>query len=227
MVAVDKYDGAGELAAVISSGVRGPDVAKSQYDDWAGAGTYDKDLSNWDYQAPVRIATLSEEHGMGKAAPVLDVGCGTGMSGEAMRTKGYTNLHGCDISPVSLDVIRKEKPGVYEDLMVVDMEVIPYGFPEGFFEGVICVGVLSYVNNIEATFREWLRVSKSGAKIAFTHREDLLAKEGDECRGGMEKIASEGLWKMLYESEPEAYMPNAPGELERSLQIRSFVFEKL
>eukprot|EP00929_Paragymnodinium_shiwhaense_P053127 TRINITY_DN265_c0_g2_i1.p2 TRINITY_DN265_c0_g2~~TRINITY_DN265_c0_g2_i1.p2 ORF type:complete len:228 (-),score=51.93 TRINITY_DN265_c0_g2_i1:271-954(-) len=227
MAAVEEYNGGNELAAVITSGARGPEIAQSTYDNWAGAGTYDKDLSNWDYQAPVRIATLSEEYGMDKAAPVLDVGCGTGMSGEAMKAKGFTSLHGGDISPVSLEVIKKEKAGLYLDLKVVDMEVIPYGFPEGLFGGVVCIGVLSYVQNIEATFREWIRLTKPSAKIAFTHREDLLLKEGDDCRSGLERLCAEGLWKKLYESEPESYLPNAPCEVERSLRIRSFVFEKL
>eukprot|EP00929_Paragymnodinium_shiwhaense_P123564 TRINITY_DN9758_c0_g1_i5.p2 TRINITY_DN9758_c0_g1~~TRINITY_DN9758_c0_g1_i5.p2 ORF type:complete len:150 (+),score=27.67 TRINITY_DN9758_c0_g1_i5:288-737(+) len=149
------------------------------------------------------------------------------MSGEAMHQQGYTNLYGCDISCVSLAQLRKTRPGVYTHVEEVDMEVTPYPFEDAFFAGFICVGVLSSVQNIEATFREWLRLAKPRAKFAFSHRDDLLVKDCDECRPSMDKLSLEGLWKKLHESEPTDYLPDAPSEIQRVLKIRTFVFEKL
>ena len=110
--------------------------AEELYDDWVGH--YDASLkrfhlcehilkacyalyssslrSSWEYPAPSRVAEILLQEGLekGNTARVLDLGCGTGMSGEALAEHGFEGpLTGVDISQLSLDYIETEKPGVY------------------------------------------------------------------------------------------------------------------
>ena len=75
--------------------------AAGLYDDWAAS--YDQTLSDWGYEAPARTAELLAEHmhGCAPAAaglPVLDCGCGTGLSSSALAAAGLTSLVGVDLA---------------------------------------------------------------------------------------------------------------------------------
>eukprot|EP00929_Paragymnodinium_shiwhaense_P067619 TRINITY_DN34007_c0_g1_i1.p1 TRINITY_DN34007_c0_g1~~TRINITY_DN34007_c0_g1_i1.p1 ORF type:complete len:260 (-),score=31.41 TRINITY_DN34007_c0_g1_i1:661-1374(-) len=220
-----RLNDAGVLSKLVPRRIKGSEAEKNRFDKWAG--TYDRDICSWGYTAPELVAAASEAFGVHKSGPILDLGCGTGLSGQRMKQKGYSNLHGCDISAASLEVLERGKPGVYKDTKVVDAELGPQPFEDGFFAGVICVGVLSSIKRVEGIFREWLRTSKPKAKFVFNHRDDLFAKEGDQCRQSMQKLCAEGLWKELHQSEPLEYLPYCPCEVQRNLRIRIFVFEKL
>jgi len=60
------------------------DVAKS-YED--RAPTYDDTLADWDYRAPAAAALLKDRVGLD--AEILDSGCGTGLTGAALRAAGF------------------------------------------------------------------------------------------------------------------------------------------
>ena len=88
---------------------------------------YDACLLSWGYNAHSKSASLlaSLVTGVGggvfgttEACRVLDTGCGTGLSGEALRSAGFGPAAGIDISSASLDFIRRTKPGVYDTLEV-------------------------------------------------------------------------------------------------------------
>ena len=135
---------------------------------------YDESLLSWGYNAHTKSATLlasllaDQSCGGGSGAErvldrVLDTGCGTGMSGEALQRAGFAPSAGIDISAVSLEYIRRTKPGVYDGLEVVDLDALaskPLPFGSDSFCGVSCVGVLSYVHNFETLFTEWVRASR-------------------------------------------------------------------
>ena len=51
-----------------------------------------------------RIADLLAEHLPDRAAPIVDLGCGTGAAGARLHQHGYTALDGVDLSPEMLAV---------------------------------------------------------------------------------------------------------------------------
>lgn len=70
------------------------------YADWAE--NYDADVATWGYATPARVALALRLSGANVDKPVLDYGCGTGLSGMALRGVGFQIIDGTDISPEML-----------------------------------------------------------------------------------------------------------------------------
>ena len=70
------------------------------YEAWAD--TYDSELGKNGYQQPFRCAQALKAM-MPEASNVLDIGCGTGLSGDALKNAGFSNIDGCDFSPAMLE----------------------------------------------------------------------------------------------------------------------------
>lgn len=92
------------------------------YDCWAAS--YDRSVQHWGYCAPLRVAKLlkdasdadaSSPSGLDSSLPVCDAGCGSGLSGLALREEGISApLVGFDVSSEMLRLC-KEK-GVYQSV---------------------------------------------------------------------------------------------------------------
>src|SRR5690242_17029495 len=89
----------------LDQGTSDPREVADRYDEWAQG--YDDDLAAWSYQAPAVVAeTVVSRHP--EAGWALDVGCGTGLVGRALRERGFTGqLRGLDISQASLEVAQQ------------------------------------------------------------------------------------------------------------------------
>ena len=107
-----------------------------RYDEWALS--YDNDLASWSYQAPALVAeTVVTRHPA--AASVLDVGCGTGLVGRALRARGFTGqILGLDISQASLE-ITPSSPETYDSLERADLQQ-RLGFKDDSVDAVVCWG---------------------------------------------------------------------------------------
>ena len=66
---------------------------------------------------------------------VLDLGCGTGMSGQALAATGLgATVVGVDISPASLEIARSK--GMYEETLTCNLdEVLPFEVRQPWWEG--------------------------------------------------------------------------------------------
>ena len=105
------------------------------YDDWATS--YDETLSEWDYRAPEKASEMLRSV-MSDEANLLDVGCGTGLTGLALRAAGFVGpIDGVDLSPNSLR--EAGKPGVYRSLTAVDLQELPLPIPDDAYDGLFCV----------------------------------------------------------------------------------------
>lgn len=76
------------------------DETQKIYADWAES--YDSDVAAWGYATPARVAFALRMSGANVEKPVLDYGCGTGLSGLALRAVGFETIDGTDISPEML-----------------------------------------------------------------------------------------------------------------------------
>ena len=78
----------------------------------------------------------------------LDVGCGTGLVGKALRARGFTGrVVGLDISQVSLRLAQQS--GAYDDLQPADLQQ-PLPLDDDGVDALVCVGVMTYLPDVEA-----------------------------------------------------------------------------
>jgi predicted TPR repeat methyltransferase len=187
-------------------GTSDPGEVASRYDAWAD--TYDTDLASWSYRAPVTVAATVMSR-LPDAREVLDVGCGTGLVGRTLRAQGYQGqLFGLDLSRSSLQVA--EEARVYDTLEAADLQQ-PLPAADGSVDAVVCVGVMTYLPDVETVWREFARVVRPGGLVVVTQREDLW--EPRDCQGVIERLETEGVWRPLDVTGPAPYLPEATGGL--------------
>ena len=105
-------------------------------------------------------------------AVVLDVGCGTGLSGQALAARGYDAVDGVDVSDRSLALAAAT--GAYRSTRHVDFQKLPTPLPSGGYDGLVCVGVMTYFPESEAVLAEFLRILRPGGCVVLTQRTDLF-----------------------------------------------------
>lgn len=187
----------------LKAGAADPDDVASYYDRWARG--YDDELATWSYDAPSIVAGLTLE-AVPDARSVLDAGCGTGLVGRTLREAGYQHeLFGVDISDESLAVAREA--GGYTDLRLANLQT-GLEFDDDRFDALVCVGVMTYVPDVERCWREFARVVRSGGVVVVTQRDDLWDER--DCQGVVDRLAADGVWSPLLVTEARSYLPGNP-----------------
>ena len=132
-----------------------------------------------------------------------DAGCGTGLCGKALVTSGFTSIDGIDVSQRSLEVARGTN--AYESLRAIDMQALPLPISDDHYDGLTCVGVLTYLTDSVGTLLEFSRVVKPGGIVAITQRSDLFAERG--FPDILSELINEGVLARVHTSEPVSYLP--------------------
>ncbi|MEO1065923.1 MAG: class I SAM-dependent methyltransferase [Pseudomonadota bacterium] len=130
------------------------------YEKWAAS--YDLELADKGYRQPVRCAAALKAL-MPQGGSILDVGCGTGLSGAALHHAGYETIDGCDFSSAMLD--KAKDTGVYGRLFEADLNKPPLDVSDAEYDALVAVGVFS-MQHVEAdAMEELIRVVKPGGPI--------------------------------------------------------------
>lgn len=106
------------------------------YQDWAA--TYDAEVTGRGYHTPDRIAQALTRF-VSLETPILDYGCGTGLSGLALAKAGFTTLDGTDVTVEMLD--RARKLSLYRRLWHAEPGI--FDFETGAYPVIAAVGVIS------------------------------------------------------------------------------------
>ena len=85
---------------------------KDLYREWAN--TYDNELAQNEYITPIRTAKALETFASDRSTPILDFGCGTGLSAEALISCGFSSIDGIDISSEMVEIARGKS--IYRNL---------------------------------------------------------------------------------------------------------------
>lgn len=142
----------------------GEDAVRDYYDDWAAS--YDAEIAQNGYATPRRCAEALAASGLAKDAPILDMGCGTGLSGLALRAQGFTVIDGCDLSPGML--ARAGKRGVYRALHLSG------DLPGGGYAAVAAVGVIGPGAAPPELFDTCLGLIDPGGRFVFSFNDHAL-----------------------------------------------------
>jgi len=188
----------------LDQGTSDPQEVAGRYDEWAQS--YDDDLESWSYRAPTVVADTVLTR-LPEAGSVLDVGCGTGLVGRALRARGFAGrIVGLDISEASLEIARQS--GAYDALEPADLQQ-RLAFDDAGFGAVVCVGVMTYLPEVEAVWREFARVTRPPGVVVVTQREDLW--QGRDCPAVVDRLQEEGVWVPLDITGPAPYLPEGYG----------------
>lgn len=114
------------------------DKTREYYRQWARS--YDDELKANGYASPARVAAAMAAHVADLTAPILDLGCGTGLSGQALRDQGFTTIDGTDFSQEMLAVAQSKD--LYRATAKGDLNN-PIPAAKGDYQNFAAVGVFS------------------------------------------------------------------------------------
>ncbi|MCC6142577.1 MAG: class I SAM-dependent methyltransferase [Candidatus Hydrogenedentes bacterium] len=169
------------------------DLAQA-YDAWAQ--TYDVDLvQKLHWNAPERTADRLAQHAP-VSARVLDVGCGTGLVGEALAALGFRNIDGLDLAPGMLAAAQAK--GIYAHFHQMALGPV-VDLADDAYDAVIAVGVFTEGHAKPDALPELVRATRPGGHIAFSLRPDVWADLG--FRDMQEALVRHGRWVLAEETD--------------------------
>jgi predicted TPR repeat methyltransferase len=123
-------------------------------------------VDNLGYRAPALIAGALESTAPGRRfASGLDLGCGTGLMGEALRGR-VDRLTGVDLSPAMIAKARER--GVYDRLIVGDAAELLKSGPPGAFDLIVAADSLVYIGDLAPLFAGVAAALAAAGLFAFS-----------------------------------------------------------
>jgi predicted TPR repeat methyltransferase len=193
-----------------------PQALSKAYADWAA--TYDGETAALGYLLPFLIAAWVTRHVPVGQGPLLDAGCGTGLTGPQLKALGYRDIAGLDLSDEMLRIAAGRDS--YNELKQATLgERLPW--PDGHFRAFFSTGVFTIGHAPAAGLRDLVRITGKGGHAIFTVRDQVFESGG--FAGVIATLEKEGKWRLVEESpwfrcyaatEPEA-------------RVKTFVFEVL
>ncbi|SFI25609.1 class I SAM-dependent DNA methyltransferase [Albimonas pacifica] len=187
-------------------------ATQALYRDWADS--YDADLAANGYAGPSRCARALAKFVEDRSAPLLDVGCGTGLSGEAFAEVGFTTLDGADFSDEMLEVAARKD--VYRALLKGDA-ARPLPVEPGAYANLAAVGVFSPAHAPPELIDQALSLVPRGGCFVFTLNEHALAEKSYE--GRLREVIDAGAADLLFKE----HGPHLPGQ---ALQATVYVLQR-
>ena len=171
-----------------------------RYDEWAR--TYDQDLDqDFGWVGPL-LAVETAVRYLPREARILDAGAGTGLVGQLLSERGYTDLVAMDLSEGMLEQARGKN--AYKEFHRMVMGE-PLGFASDSFGGVISVGVLTVGHAPASSLDELVRITAPGGHVVFTLRPDVYEENGFKER--QHELESRGRWELSEVTAPVPVLP--------------------
>lgn len=152
------------LAALDNPDSLTPAYVRTLFDQYADR--FDADLiGTLKYRAPDHVAALLARCGIGMAsADLLDLGCGTGLSGLALKPFARV-MDGVDLSPGM--VAKARARAIYDDLAVDEAEAFLNGSGKSW-DVIVAVDMLNYIGDLTPIFRAAAARLRPGGLLAGT-----------------------------------------------------------
>ena len=174
------------------------------YRKWAKE--YDTNMASLDYLSPGSIVRLLAQFLTVETPSVLDVGCGTGLTGETLKAEIDSEIDGIDISGEMIEVARSKN--IYRNLVVGDLNQ-PLIFEDNQYDAAICSGTFTHGHVGPQPIEEIFRVLKPGGLFACTVHFDLWHTRGFDVT--FAKLLSDDRITTLSLEEGQ-YFENSPAE---------------
>ncbi len=196
------------------------------YDRWAEE--YDVQLERGlRYVAPALLTEALARHQPEGHDPVLDIGCGTGLTGCCLHEAGFPTIDGLDFSGAML--VKAGEKGVYRKLFEADLN-LALPFDDGAYAAAISTGTFTLGHVGPEPIDEVLRVLRPDAYFACTVHDAIWDSKGFSSKfAGLEKSGAirtveEKMGSFFEGGEPTARycVFRKSGETGRSLTAQDF-----
>lgn len=195
---------------------RSAEELSAAYAAWAAG--YDRDTLQAGYCLPFQVLAWVARHVGPEMGPVLDAGCGTGLSGPYLKALGYRRIEGLDLSEEMLRVAGSR--GVYDNLKRATLgETLPW--MDNHFAAFLSTGVFTEGHAPASSLAELCRITRPGGFAVFTVRDKIFDDGGFATT--IAELTDRGVWRPIEQSTPfRAFALDEPDVL-----VTAFVFEVL
>jgi len=150
-----------------------PETLAQAYAAWAA--TYDSETASLGYLLPFLITAWVARYVPAGEGPLLDAGCGTGLSGPSLKALGYGDIAGLDLSDDMLKIAGSRN--VYSELKKAMLGgKLPW--PDGHFRAFFYTGVFTISHAPASSLHELVRITKKGGHAIFTVRDQVFENGG-------------------------------------------------
>lgn len=147
------------------------------YDDWSES--YEAEVRENGYVTPGRCAEALASFVTDRTRPILDFGCGTGLSGLALKLAGFAEIDGFDLSEDMLEQAKAKR--LYRNLRVIEADE-PLPFEQGTYPAIAAIGVIGAGAAPIALLDTLMHALGSGGLLVFSLNDHALQDRCNEAR---------------------------------------------
>lgn len=190
----------------------GVDATRDLYSNWAAS--YDAEVSENGYATPGRCAQALKGVTTDFDAPILDFGCGTGLSGLALSLAGFSTIDGMDLTRDMLSLAAEKK--LYRRLTLSDPNA---DFPvnKGDYSTICAIGVIGAGAAPVEVFDMLFNALAPGGRLVLSFNDHTLEDPEFETR------VSDAVHAATARILAESYGDHLPGI---NMKSKVYVLEK-
>ncbi|MGV6805078.1 MAG: class I SAM-dependent DNA methyltransferase [Ruegeria sp.] len=185
-----------------------PQETHAHYQKWAAS--YEDEVGEHGYATPGRVAEALWTYFPQGQTPILDFGCGTGLSGVALKHAGFQVVDGMD--PTAEMLKGAKAKGVYRNLHAFEI-TDPNPIKQGSYQAITAIGVIGAGAAPPETFDLLMKALPKGGMLAFSFNDHTL--EDPTYTGRLNEWLDMGAARLLFRE----HGPHLPG-----LDLKSDVY---
>jgi SAM-dependent methyltransferase len=175
---------------------RTADETETLYNKWAAS--YEDEVAEHGYVTPERCAKALAAQMPDQSRPILDFGCGTGLSGLALKLAGFAAIDGVDLSADMLKGARAK--GVYRNLRQIKAGTAPTNTP-GEYDAIAAIGVIGAGAAPIDTFDLLMNCLAPTGLFVLSFNDHALSEPENESR--LQEWIDHGKAKLLFKEYGE------------------------
>ncbi len=131
-----------------------------------------------------------------RSAKILDIGCASGQMIGSLKSNGFTDITGIDISEEA--ILACKNLGI-KDVLVMDAKKLD--FPDSSFDLLLASDVLEHIKDDAAALADWNRaLARSGKLIIFVPAFNFLWSKHDEINHHHRRYSKSELLRLLQQA---------------------------
>jgi predicted TPR repeat methyltransferase len=175
-------------------------ATRALYDAWSAS--YEEEVARHGYATPGRCAEALARFMPDRTLPILDFGCGTGLSGLALKLAGFPTIDGLDLSAEML--AKAERKRLYRSLAVIEADA-PLPHLPGTYAAIAAIGVIGAGAAPISVLHRLMTGLGRGGRLVLSFNDHALQDPGFEA--GLNEWLDCGAAQLLFKE----YGPHLPG----------------